>query len=461
MIVMLAGSPLLTIGIPTYNRAHLLYSLLEIICPQIASVPDSIEVIISDNCSSDNTRDVSAAFSKRYGFVHYHRNDVNVGFNGNLKVIAVELAKGKYCWLIGDDDVVSNHGIRNICEALADNRGIECFFVNYGLVSNMGGTTHQIGSRLALDIEKDIVVDRWEKILLLPAKNSLAIFCGFFSQIMLTKLWVEQFSVSKRCEHEDDVNQAYPCLNCSFPFIKMFAKAACGKPAYVIAKPSIYQGMGTQDYLQYSSLHGIILYYKFIDFFAALGIDEMIINALKVIYYRNFGGFFIKYCEEKRFSAEMEQIFQDHFIKLSSDKEFWRAIKSSIQEGDRDSGFVKQYYRRSVINQMLKDMLNDEQGLVVWGYGELGSQIVDGLDELKEKLIAVIDIDGAKQGRKVPRTNVCIGLPESLRSMKNVGIILVASLAHEAAIIDTICNDLQLDTTIISAVGVKRSRAIV
>ncbi|RZK38834.1 MAG: glycosyltransferase, partial [Hymenobacter sp.] len=53
---------LLSIAIPTYNRADLLSKTLESVYQQISSVADRVEVIVSNNASTDHTQQVVEAY---------------------------------------------------------------------------------------------------------------------------------------------------------------------------------------------------------------------------------------------------------------------------------------------------------------------------------------------------------------------------------------------------------------
>jgi glycosyltransferase involved in cell wall biosynthesis len=110
---------LLSICIPTYNRAQLLKSLLETLDGQIQSaVPSDVVIYVSDNCSTDATPEVAAEFQKRPGgrFV-YSRNSENIGLSRNLlKVLG--LGKGRFIWTLGDDEVVSPDAVMNIVKDL-------------------------------------------------------------------------------------------------------------------------------------------------------------------------------------------------------------------------------------------------------------------------------------------------------------------------------------------------------
>lgn len=65
--IRLGGKKLfLSIIIPTYNRSSLLEKSLKYITEQIINVDVSFEVIIVDDGSSDNTKDVFEKYKKRF-----------------------------------------------------------------------------------------------------------------------------------------------------------------------------------------------------------------------------------------------------------------------------------------------------------------------------------------------------------------------------------------------------------
>ena len=58
------ASPLLSICIPTYNRRDFLETCLRSVVEELERHPDtSIEVVVSDNASTDGTRELCAAFA--------------------------------------------------------------------------------------------------------------------------------------------------------------------------------------------------------------------------------------------------------------------------------------------------------------------------------------------------------------------------------------------------------------
>ena len=75
--------PLLSISVPTYNRARCLERLLTILHEQSADDP-RVELIVSDNASTDGTQAVAEDFLRRGMNFRYVRNQVNVGGDENI-----------------------------------------------------------------------------------------------------------------------------------------------------------------------------------------------------------------------------------------------------------------------------------------------------------------------------------------------------------------------------------------
>jgi len=96
--------PLLTIAIPTYNRSECLAQLLEILAPQLAG-ESRVELVISDNASTDDTPTVVASFREKGLKLIYNRNEMNLGLDANFLKCFRE-ARGKYVWIFGDDDII-------------------------------------------------------------------------------------------------------------------------------------------------------------------------------------------------------------------------------------------------------------------------------------------------------------------------------------------------------------------
>jgi glycosyltransferase domain-containing protein len=92
--------PLVSIGIPTFNRANTLVKCLESILEQTYK---NLEVIVSDNMSNDATSKICRDFKRRDARVKTWRQLKNIGGNPNFSFVR-EQAHGRYFMLMGDDD---------------------------------------------------------------------------------------------------------------------------------------------------------------------------------------------------------------------------------------------------------------------------------------------------------------------------------------------------------------------
>src|SRR6266446_8826045 len=105
--------PLLSICIPTYNRAALLKSALAALTPQVVALGSKVELLVSDNCSPDGTKEVVEC-AQRSCPIRYRRNEENFGGLYNFVNTASEFARGDFSWILGDDDLIRPGAVAKI-----------------------------------------------------------------------------------------------------------------------------------------------------------------------------------------------------------------------------------------------------------------------------------------------------------------------------------------------------------
>ena len=120
--------PLLSICIPTYNRAEYLKKSLESLVGQESF--SEIEVVISDNCSTDNTQEVIAEFQKVYPNIAYFRNEENIR-DRNYPTVMMR-AHGVFRKLCNDNLLYKEGTISYFLKALSENANEKpcIFFLN-------------------------------------------------------------------------------------------------------------------------------------------------------------------------------------------------------------------------------------------------------------------------------------------------------------------------------------------
>ena len=112
------NNTILSICIPTYNgSSSFLNEVLETVST-ILKEYSGIEVIVSDNCSTDNTVSLVHNYCEKEPRIRSYRNSENIGFNGNMKLLMDSYAEGEYLWMIGDDDIININSIPFLLDVL-------------------------------------------------------------------------------------------------------------------------------------------------------------------------------------------------------------------------------------------------------------------------------------------------------------------------------------------------------
>ncbi len=93
---------LVSICIPTYNRAEILDKTLASLVLETSFLVGQIEICISDNASLDNTEEVVQKYAAKYKNIIYHRNQVNTGIIDDNFPIAGSLASGTFIKFLND-----------------------------------------------------------------------------------------------------------------------------------------------------------------------------------------------------------------------------------------------------------------------------------------------------------------------------------------------------------------------
>jgi glycosyltransferase involved in cell wall biosynthesis len=103
-----------SIALATYNGAKYLKEQLDSIARQ-SRMPD--ELVIHDDCSSDDTVAIASDFAKRVTFqVTIARNEYNLGYTGNFSY-ALQSCSGDYVFLCDQDDVWHSEKIARVLAA--------------------------------------------------------------------------------------------------------------------------------------------------------------------------------------------------------------------------------------------------------------------------------------------------------------------------------------------------------
>ena len=113
---MTTAAPLVTIAIPTYNRAG--SYLPQALASAVSQTYENLEIIISDNCSTDDTPEfVGRQIDPR---IRYYRQHKPIKPNDNFN-FCIKQARGEYFLLLLDDELVDPPFVAS-CIAAANHR---------------------------------------------------------------------------------------------------------------------------------------------------------------------------------------------------------------------------------------------------------------------------------------------------------------------------------------------------
>lgn len=153
--------PLVSIIIPTYNRAHLIGETLDSV---LAQTYQNWECIVVDDGSTDDTDKVMAFYCEKDSRIQYHHRPQDRLSGGNAaRNYGFEMSKGEYVNWFDDDDIMCNNKLHSQVEVLNHcnyNFSICQVLVFEGGVNNILGLRHEhiISEHPLLDFIKGEIV---------------------------------------------------------------------------------------------------------------------------------------------------------------------------------------------------------------------------------------------------------------------------------------------------------------
>ena len=131
MIRMPPSLPKLSVCIPAYNRAQYLPPLLDSILTQ--DYPE-LEIVICEDVSPERERIAEVVRSYKAGSancIRYFENERTLGFDGNVREL-LKRATGKYCVMMGNDDLLCPGSLGTIGRLLAQHPEAAVVIRSYG-----------------------------------------------------------------------------------------------------------------------------------------------------------------------------------------------------------------------------------------------------------------------------------------------------------------------------------------
>lgn len=287
----LMNAPLLTIVIPTYNRSQFLNSNLLSIFKQIED-SHLVEVVVSDNHSSDNTPEVINNYVQ-YSNFRYYRQDENVGMSKNILDVVAK-ARGEFCWIVGDDDFIVQGAIQEIVRLIQTNSDIDFYYVSQSGISLSEYQKH--GNLFDTTCVPPIatpskfkILDRWEE--LISPKYSIVFLGELMASIFRREIWNT---------YELSIDEGYfSSLENTYPHCVIYANTFFGKKAIHISTPMILALYGAREWWDRVGYVLIVRVKEMLELYRVKGLKDPILKNCYTEYIRSTLPYSFKYLFSK------------------------------------------------------------------------------------------------------------------------------------------------------------------
>lgn len=226
---------------------------------------------MSDNASTDDTEQVVKLASK-YSPIRYNRNAKNVGLCPNI-VLSTLLAKGQFCWTLGDDDLARPGAVKKVLQVLKKHPEVDYVYVNFSHIT-VQELRRLASPALSKDLPDDLplgnedpterYVSKWEE--LIDPKISTTFLASMQPTVTRQSFWSRYSRTLERGEFGSS-------LDATYPHVKILGSALVGKKAYYIGKPWVVVVEGAREWWGLASMIRLVRLNDVLDFYELMGVD--------------------------------------------------------------------------------------------------------------------------------------------------------------------------------------------
>jgi glycosyltransferase involved in cell wall biosynthesis len=127
---------LISIVLPVYNGARFLRESIDSV---LAQTHRNWELLILDDCSTDETPEIAKEYAEKDPRIHYHRNEVNLKLPGNLNA-GFRMARGSYLTWTSDDNRFRPMALEKMLAALKQHNA-HLAYASYQVIDEDGNDT--------------------------------------------------------------------------------------------------------------------------------------------------------------------------------------------------------------------------------------------------------------------------------------------------------------------------------
>ena len=296
---------LLSICIPTYNRANFLRSCLSAIMIQITEdLP--VEILISDNCSPDNTQDIIKFYSTCPKIRSFKQIE-NIGPLKNILNLVKNHARGEFCWIIGDDDYILNGGIRSVVKILQEHNQIDFVYVK---VQDFKFNDDSNPNEITMDAKFEII-PKFE--ILLQPKYSIIFVGELMAGIFRRSLWLGYDKIYEEIEHESLSTLATTYTHCV-----IYAHQFMGRKAIYVSTPIVNVDSRAREW--WDKVGYVIIEHSFslLELYKEKGLKGNLLRSCKRHYINISMVYFLKFLFKKNESYSDRIDYKRYLLSLLS-----------------------------------------------------------------------------------------------------------------------------------------------
>ncbi len=157
---------LISIGLPTYNGMPFIkQSILSL----LKQTYRHLEIIISDDVSTDGTAELCRELAKKDKRIKFFRQKNNLGFVGNFNFV-LKKAKGRYFAWAADDDLWDKNFIKNLYQSISSNKEAVLVMASF---DDIRGKKHYPQTR-----QKSRCLNRFQSLIYFMGTRDLSLFYG-------------------------------------------------------------------------------------------------------------------------------------------------------------------------------------------------------------------------------------------------------------------------------------------
>jgi hypothetical protein len=452
-------TPILSICIPTYNRALLLQDALESIREEVIGLGDDVEVVVSDNCSTDQTVEV---LKQNEDWVRWSSSDRTRGITTNLMRVTCDLARGRFVWLVGDDDLVLRGAVTRVVNSLKQHPEISYHYLNFGWleVDQRKDVIREAGSNPALfpaepgkfqtDEFRTMILPRIEDLVFLPSNNPSAVFGGIFCFTAHRDIFLSQ---RDRLHPSDILDGSTTVMDDIFAHALVTLPVMAGKPVVYVGMPCLLQGIGGWEWAKYANKMMIFGTHQLFTWLEGTDFAPDAMARLWESYHTMAGWLIFQMLHSPALHQGLDIVLPEAIPAAAGHLRFWEAVLSEARGtwGPSSHGRSAEASLAEWVSALLTRQPDARVGL--WGITDGARQLLDTVPGLRESLVWAADREESRQGAELSGTTLRITDPATLGAADLDVLVVGAGVDWISEIVTSATPHMRRDGVIATVLG--------